>query len=228
MAKKIKKLLKKIGLKRTTVLILVFCILFGVLLQRLFSLQIIHGKEYAENFNLSITKERTLKGTRGIIYDRNGKPLAYNQLSYSVILEDNGTYETTRERNLTLNHIAYEVINILKKHNEALSVDFHIVLDEEGNYAFDTTGFNLNRFKADVYGQANIEKLKKEELNATPDKMIADMSNEKRFGLINEEKPYTKEELEKYGLPETFTKEETLDILKIRYILPTALKNMFR
>ena len=139
----------------------------------------------------SITKERTLKGTRGIIYDRNGKPLAYNQLSYSVILEDNGTYETTRERNLTLNHIAYEVINILKKHNEALSVDFHIVLDEEGNYAFDTTGFNLNRFKADVYGQANIEKLKKEELNATPDKMIADMSNEKRFGLINEEKPYT-------------------------------------
>lgn len=221
MAKKIKKLLKKIGLKRTTVLILVFCILFGVLLQRLFSLQIIHGKEYAENFNLSITKERTLKGTRGIIFDRNGKPLAYNQLSYSVILEDNGTYETTRERNLTLNHIAYEVLNILKKHNEALSVDFHIVLDEEGNYAFDTTGFNLNRFKADVYGQANIEKLKKEELNATPDKMIADMSNEKRFGLINEEKPYTKEELEKYGLPETFTKEETLDILKIRYILST-------
>ena len=47
------------------------------------------------------------------------------------------------------------------------------------------------------------------------------MSNEKRFGLVNEEKPYTKEELEKYGLPETFTKEETLDILKIRYILST-------
>ena len=70
--------MKKIGLKRTTVLILVFCILFGVLLQRLFSLQIIHGKEYAENFNLSITKERTLKGIRGIIFDRNGKPLAYN------------------------------------------------------------------------------------------------------------------------------------------------------
>ena len=161
MAKKIKKLLKKIGLKRTTVLILVFCILFGVLLQRLFSLQIIHGKEYAENFNLSITKERTLKGTRGIIFDRNGKPLAYNQLSYSVILEDNGTYETTRERNLTLNHIAYEVLNILKKHNEALSVDFHIVLDEEGNYAFDTTGTGISVPETLLSSRKEIEHEKK-------------------------------------------------------------------
>lgn len=219
MVKKIKKLFKKIGLKRHTVLILVFCILFAILLQRLFSLQIIHGKEYAENFNLSITKERTLKETRGTIFDRNGKPLAYNKLSYSIILEDNGTYETTRERNLSLNHLAYEVLNILKQYNETLNIDFHIVLDENDTYIFDTTGFNLNRFKADVYGQANIEKLKKEELNATPDKIIEDLSNEKRFGLVNKKNPYTKEELDKYELPETFTKEETLDILKIRYAL---------
>ena len=74
MVKKIKKFIKKIGLKRTTVVILVFCAMFAVLIQRLFSLQILHGEEYAENFNLSITKERTLKGTRGNILDRNGKP----------------------------------------------------------------------------------------------------------------------------------------------------------
>ena len=61
MAEKIRKLLKKIRLKRTTVMLLVFCAMFAVLIQRLFSLQIIHGEEYAENFNLSITKERTLK-----------------------------------------------------------------------------------------------------------------------------------------------------------------------
>ena len=110
MVKKIKKLIKKIRLKRTTVLVLVFCAMFVVLIQRLFSLQIIHGEEYADNFELSITKERTLKGTRGNILDRNGKPLAYNQLSYSIILEDNGTYDSTREKNLTLNHIAYELL----------------------------------------------------------------------------------------------------------------------
>ena len=67
-----------------------------------FALQILHGEEYADNFNLSITKERTLKGTRGNILDRNGKPMAYNQLSYSIILEDNGTYDTTREKKVLL------------------------------------------------------------------------------------------------------------------------------
>ena len=127
MVKKIKKFIKKVGLKRTTVVILVFCVMFGVLIQRLFALQIIHGEEYADNFNLSITKERTLKGTRGNILDRNGKPLAYNQLSYSVILEDNGTYDSTREKNLTLNHVAYEILKILKAHNETTDIPFHIV-----------------------------------------------------------------------------------------------------
>lgn len=219
MVKKIKKLVNKIKLKRTTILMLFFCVLFLILLNRLFSLQIIHGKEYAENFNLSITKERTLKGTRGNILDRNGRPLAYNKLSYNIMLEDNGTYDTTRQRNLTLNHVAYEILKLLDKYNEKLDIAFHIVLDENGNYAFDAVDFTLNRFKADVYGQAYIEKLKKEELNASPDKMMEDMCNEKRFALFNNEKPYTKEELAQYDLPENFTKEETLGIIKIRYAL---------
>ncbi|MEE1191735.1 MAG: peptidase, partial [Blautia sp.] len=141
MVKKIKKLLKKIRLKRTTVLVLVFCAMFAVLIQRLFSLQIIHGQEYADNFELNITKERTIKGTRGNILDRNGKPLAYNQLSYSIILEDNGTYDSTREKNLTLNHIAYELLNILKKNQENTDITFHIVLEEDGTYGFDAEGF---------------------------------------------------------------------------------------
>ena len=71
MVKKIKKIIKRIGLRRTTVLILFFSVLFFILLQRLFSLQIIHGQEYADNFNLSITRERTIKSTRGNIRDRN-------------------------------------------------------------------------------------------------------------------------------------------------------------
>ena len=94
---------------------------------------------------------------------------------------------------------------------------------------FDTTGFNLNRFKADVYGQANIEKLKKEELNATPDKMIEDMSNEKRFGLINEEKPYTKEENWKNTeYQKLIPKKKPWIFLKSAiFFLRIALKNMF-
>ena len=221
MVKKIKKLLKKIRLKRTTVLVLVFCAMFAVLIQRLFSLQIIHGKEYADNFELNITKERTIKGTRGNILDRNGKPLAYNQLSYSIILEDNGTYDSTREKNLTLNHIAYELLNILKKNQENTDITFHIVLEEDGTYGFDAEGFTLDRFKADIYGEAYIDKLDEEKLKASAKEDMEYLCSEKRFALVDSKKPYTKEELNTYGLPESFTPEEALEIVKIRYILST-------
>ena len=67
---------KKFVIPRTTVLIFIFAALSLVLIHRLFSLQIIHGQEYADNFSIMTTKTRTLKSTRGNIYDRNGQVLA--------------------------------------------------------------------------------------------------------------------------------------------------------
>ena len=66
MVKKIKKILSKLCIKRTPVLFIVFAVMFFILLQRLFVLQIIKGEEYATNFNLTTTKTRTIKSTRGI------------------------------------------------------------------------------------------------------------------------------------------------------------------
>lgn len=43
-------------------------------------------------------KERTLSSTRGNIYDRNGNLLAYNELAYSITIEDNGTYSSTKAK----------------------------------------------------------------------------------------------------------------------------------
>ena len=202
-------------------LVLLFAVLFFILLQRLFSLQIIHGQEYADNFNLSITRERTIKSTRGNIRDRNGQLLAYNQLSYSVTLEDNGTYDSTREQNLTLNYVAYELLKILQNNGESTDISFYIDIDDNGEYVFTASGFTLNRFKADVYGEAEIDALKDDQINATAQEMMDYMCSEDRFGLVNNENPYTSEELESHGLPESFTQEETLEITKIRYILST-------
>lgn len=50
-----------------------------------------------------ITREQTMPGTRGSIYDRNGELLAYNELVYSVAIEDSGSYGTRAERNQALN-----------------------------------------------------------------------------------------------------------------------------
>ena len=67
---------------RSFVLIGVFAVMFLILAARGFYLQIIKGEEYAENFRLQIKREITLPGTRGNIYDKNGKLLAGNKIIY--------------------------------------------------------------------------------------------------------------------------------------------------
>ena len=65
---------------RSFVLIAVFAVMFLILTARVFYLQIIKGEEYAENFRLQIKREITLHGTRGNIYDKNGKLLTGNKI----------------------------------------------------------------------------------------------------------------------------------------------------
>ena len=56
------------------------------------------------------TKTRTLKSTRGNIYDRNGQVLASNELSYSITLEDSGDYANNTEKKLQ-NPINFKIIS---------------------------------------------------------------------------------------------------------------------
>lgn len=223
MGTKIKKLIKKIQLKRTTVVILVFIAMAIILIRQIFELQIIQGENYISEFENRITKTRVLKSTRGNIYDRNGEMVASNILSYSLTFEDNGSYETTREKNLTLNGVAYRVLQILSENGDSLSGDFHIVLDENGNYAFDVgEGFTLSRFKADIYGHPLIDDLTKEQASATAGDMMNYLTGSDGFSIVlYGEDAYAPEELEQYGLPKELSKQEILDIASMRYKLNT-------
>ena len=223
MVKKIKQWLNKIMEKRISILLILFLFMTCVLIYRLFSLQIIHGEEYANDFELKITKTRTLKSTRGNIYDRNGKLLAYNQLSNSVTLEDNGTYNSTKERNLLLNGEIYRLVKIIEENGGSLSTDFHIIVDENDNFVFDLKeGPSLDRFRADVYGEAYIDKLSPEQKNATANDImnfLMDKDNRDGFGLSDLASQYTEDELAKAGLPAELTKQEQLQIVIVRYQL---------
>ena len=223
MGTKIKRIFKKISLKRTTVLILVFVIMSVVLVRRLFDLQIIQGEDYISKFQARTTKERVIKSTRGNILDRNGDILASNVLSYSLTLEDNGTYTSTREKNLTLNGVAYQVLQILHSNGDDITHSFHIVVDKNGEYAFDVVeGFTLNRFRADIYGQALIDDLKDEQKTATADQMMEFLTGSEKFSIVlSGDRAYTEDELISHGLPLTLTKQEMLDIATIRYELNT-------
>ena len=223
MGTKIKKLIKKIQLKRTTVVIIVFIVMAFILIRQIFELQIIQGENYISEFENRITKTRVLKSTRGNIYDRNGEMVASNILSYSLTFEDNGSYETTREKNLTLNGVAYRVLQILSENGDTLSGDFHIVLDESGNYTFDVgEGFTLSRFKADIYGHPLIDDLTKEQASATAEDMMNYLTGSDVFSIVlYGEDAYTPEELKQYGLPEELSRQEILDIASMRYKLNT-------
>ena len=67
---------------RVFVLIILFIGIGVVMFNRVFDLQIVHGEEYLDSFQMKIKKERTIKGSRGCIYDRNGNLLAYNELAH--------------------------------------------------------------------------------------------------------------------------------------------------
>lgn len=191
-----------------------------VLIARLFNLQIVNGQYYAESFTVKTTKTRTLKATRGEIYDCNGKLLAYNELSNSVTIEDNESYDSTREKNLSLNGEIYRLIELIRDNGDTPSHDFHIILDGNGEFTFDTDNeTTINRFRADVYGYQTIDELKEGEKNASAEQIMTYLESSSRFGLVDDEDPYTAEELEEHGLPEELTNQEQLDIVVVRYQL---------
>ncbi len=187
---------------------------------RCFQLQIIQGSDYADNFRVMTTKTRNLKSSRGNIYDTNGKLLAYNELANSVTIEDSGTYSSTREKQLSLNGEIYQLIQLIEANGDSTDDDFHITLDSNDNYIYDISeGTTLKRFRADIFGYSSIDDMSYDELTATPDRIIEELSSSSRFGLVNEDNPYTEEELTSHGLPVTLSKKDTLKIIIVRYQL---------
>ena len=127
------------------------------------------------------------------------------------------------EKNLTLNGVAYQVLQILHSNGDDITHSFHIVVDKNGEYAFDVVeGFTLNRFRADIYGQALIDDLKDEQKTATADQMMEFLTGSEKFSIVlSGDRAYTEDELISHGLPLTLTKQEMLDIATIRYELNT-------
>ena len=63
---------------RVFIMSLIFIALFGILLNRVFYLQIINSDSYVEKYTQKSTKTRYYSSNRGNIYDADGKLLAYN------------------------------------------------------------------------------------------------------------------------------------------------------
>ena len=201
---------------RIFVLVVIFLAFFGIMMSRIFYLQIINGQNYADSFTMRIKREVSLPGTRGRIYDRNGQVMADNVLSYSVTMEDNGTYKSAREKQSTLNRTVLKVIDIVESHGDNVIGDFGIVY-QNGSYTYAQEGRALLRFKADIYGYSSIDDLKPEEYVATADEMIEYLCGKKKFWISPD--LYTEEQIKEYKVPTDLTPEQILKLVTIRYAI---------
>lgn len=196
-------------------LFLIMAFLMGVVIARIFSLQIVHGEEYVDNFSLTAQKTRDIKATRGNIYDRNGVLLAYNDLSYSVAMSD--VVASGKNKNQTLNSIILRTVQILESNHDSLSCVFNIYLDDDDNYCFAVEGSQLSRFLADIYGEKNFNDLTYEQKNANPDQIIDYLISSKKFGVGTVLTDQNGETSFAPGMG--YTKKEILSICNIRYNL---------
>ncbi|MBR0090832.1 MAG: penicillin-binding protein [Lachnospiraceae bacterium] len=197
---------------RITVLGAILVLCAAGLIARLFSLQLVHGQEYMDSFQLMIRKERSIPGVRGNIYDRNGNLLAYNELTYSVTIED--VFDSGRGHNRNLNNSVSGMLDILERNGDALVLSFPIELDEEGNYAFSLSGTQHLRFLADVYGRKTVQELEYRERTKTAEEVITDLSE--NFGVGDYADP---ENTASFVPGLGVSKERALKLITVRYAM---------
>ena len=184
MFRSMKNFFNQIFKSRILFLAILFVCMSIVLLLRLFQLQIINGADSQSSYLMRVIKTRSLNSTRGVIYDRNGKLLAYNELAYGITIEDNGSYRgdgtlsATQVKNRTINEDIAQVLHTLDRNGDTIDNDFSILLTEDGDYEFTVSGTKLQRFRADIYGESDVsglgynEKLGYDTANATPDQIM--------------------------------------------------------
>lgn len=211
---------------RTFFLSLIFIGLSSVLLVRVFQLQIVNGESYLNDYLYQSERTLEIKSTRGLIYDRNGKVLAYNELAYAVVITDDDT-----QNNREINYTIYKTIGLIEKNGDILNNDFKIAIDENGNFIYTTVSDNSRLgFLRDAYGKRSISELDTEEKklsDSTAEEVFLMLCGEDRFNIVSElsyslmteEKKKETDELMRYDDFRIYSNEEALKILAVRYEL---------
>lgn len=203
--------IKKVLGSRLFALAVAFTAMFAVLIVNLFQLQIVNGEEYLEKY-VQLT-EKTVKtpGTRGNIYDKNGNLLAYNELAYTVTVQDTGAYP----RNASMNAMLLKLVRILGSHGYEVQGKLELALDESGNMVYTSSSEPARkRFLRDLYGRRSVDELD-DEKGLYPTAVSAQSIFDKLY--------YDRYELDKMkdelGNPVIPSDWEALQIVNIRYTM---------
>ena len=200
MIKYIIEKIKDILFSRLFWLAAVYTVLAFILLHRMFELQIVGSEKNEETQNYYKVVERYIPSTRGLIYDRNGELLAYNTLSYSILLEDSAVNNTSAAKNASI----HKMVTVLRKYGYEMELDFAIELDENGELQFNVSGTAEQRFKKNAYGLRSVNDLSEEQKTATAEEVFHFLCRgDKTTGM--------------FQVSDQYTRQEALDIVTVRY-----------
>ena len=160
---------------------LILIVLFTLLINRLFTLQIEQGEQYNKSFEYKSEKTLTVNSIRGKIYDVNGNLLAYNVISYTLTFGNNNLLpEEAEKRNLSENKyknmIINNTLNILNENGDDVDIGFYIK-ENNGKYKYTIDGAPLKMFLKDVYAVDSVEDLSEEQANATAEEVVVYLRN---------------------------------------------------
>ncbi|ACM60404.1 penicillin-binding protein 2 [Caldicellulosiruptor bescii] len=189
----IEKLRDKNVFNRWTFLYILFICLVFILVVRLSYLQIIKGDYYYELSEKKLMQKASLEAPRGIIYDRNGRPLADNRPAYVLqIMKTQQLRTKNQKRDFTKKII--EIVNILDKNGDKI----------------------INQFKIDInpirfnFGITDKKLAKKVEIQWKKDRDIPlNFSAQQAFEFLRK----------KFYIPENLDLQTTLQVMAIEDML---------
>lgn len=178
--------------------------LFVVLVIRLLDLQWRNGQQYADEAVAGLDKELRLTGDRGMIVDRNGVPLAYDQNSYNVVFYKDPS-KSAKNYGDVHTQIIRRTIEIIENQGGTCINNFNIkvnVVDDVPEYYFYFPGIGSDAMPARV--------------NRWIDNMMISNSIQKDYneGIETTESLYWYIR-DKYHIPEDVSFDEALKVLSV-------------
>lgn len=194
--------IRDIFTSRLTTIIVLFLVMFTILIFRIVNIRVETVAGTSPKEEVRLYKLRDVKSTRGNIYDVNGKLLAYNTMSYSIVMEDSGLLKNNSEKNAMI----YRLLCILDAHDTKLEINFGLELDENGQLVFNVTDNALMRFKKNAYGRKSVNDLTEEEANSTPEELYDFMKNGNKTAPM-------------FQISDEYSVQDILRIMAVRYTI---------
>lgn len=106
---------------RVFLLLVGIFILFSAISTRLFYLQIINGEKYQQELKTSVMQNLSIPASRGMIYDRYGRPLATNKAAFSITIDDSVNAVLNNK-----NQVLYEFVTHYNENDSTVTDDLPI------------------------------------------------------------------------------------------------------